>query len=47
MIVLGWLKSPQTYPKIAAIEQLLRLISKKFGTISSQPKINQTYSELP
>jgi hypothetical protein len=42
MIVLCWLKKPQTFPKIAAIEQLLQLISKKFATISSQPKLNQT-----
>ena len=47
MIALYWLKLPQTYPKIAAIEQLLPLISKKFGTISPQPKFNQTCSESP
>ncbi len=47
MIVLDWLKSSQTYPKFAVIEQLLPLTSKKFEIILSQPKFNQTYSELP
>jgi hypothetical protein len=47
VIVLDWLKQPQLIPKIAAIEQLLRLTSKPIGTISFQPKFNQTYSELP
>ncbi len=47
MIVLYWLKLPKFVPKIAAIEQLLPLTSKQIGTISSQSKFNQTYSELP
>ena len=42
MVVLDWLKTPQTYPNFAAIEQLLLLTSKKFGTFSSQSKFNQT-----
>jgi hypothetical protein len=44
MIVVDWLKLPQLVPKIAAIEQLLRLTSKQIGIISSQSKSNQTYS---
>jgi len=47
MIVLRWLEWPQSAPKTAAIEQLLRLTSEQIGTIPSRPKLNQTYSELP
>jgi len=42
LIVLYWLKMLQTSPKFATIEQLFLLISKKFETLSSQPKFNQT-----
>jgi hypothetical protein len=47
MIVLRWQKSSQTPLKIAAIGWLLLLTSKEFGTISAQPKFNQTQSAAP
>ncbi len=46
MIVLYRLKLSQSVSKMAAIEQQLQLASKQIGIILSQPKLNQTYSEL-
>ena len=46
MIILCWLKSPSSIPKIASIERLLLRILKQVRTISAQPNSNQTCSEL-
>ncbi len=47
MIILYWLKLPSSVSKIAPIERLLLRISRQMRTISSQPKFNQTYPEIP